>query len=402
MVNTIHNNEFLREQLDLLKRRQTDEGVEWQDITDFRSNNLGDSEHRDTIRKGSKLLYEYLDAGWINEPIKDNSSSTIDFGSPSDKISIQKERIKAQTERLETNKWIRELSRDELVTQHIVEAINNITPLEIPEFNGMQISNRVGVLCFGDEHFGAEFELYGLHGEVINSYNPEIFIRRMWDLQHQVINIINKENLDEIRIFSMGDFSDGILRVSQLLKLRYGIVEGTVLYAEFICNWLNELSKYVNIKFQMVKGNHTELRLIGQPKGTFTNENMDLVVRAMIKARLVDNPNFELIENPTGMIYDEIFGFNFLGIHGEVKSMERAIKDFSHTYNTKISYLIAGHLHHSKSETIGVNCEVINVPSVIGVDDYSLSLNKTSNAGATMLIIEEDRGKTIEYSIKLN
>lgn len=401
-MNTIHNNEFLREQLDLLKRRQTDEGVEWQDITDFRSNNLGDSEHRDTIRKGSKLLYEYLDAGWINEPIKDNSSSTIDFGSPSDKISIQKERIKAQTERLETNKWIRELSRDELVTQHIVEAINNITPLEIPEFNGMQISNRVGVLCFGDEHFGAEFELYGLHGEVINSYNPEIFIRRMWDLQHQVINIINKENLDEIRIFSMGDFSDGILRVSQLLKLRYGIVEGTVLYAEFICNWLNELSKYVNIKFQMVKGNHTELRLIGQPKGTFTNENMDLVVRAMIKARLVDNPNFELIENPTGMIYDEIFGFNFLGIHGEVKSMERAIKDFSHTYNTKISYLIAGHLHHSKSETIGVNCEVINVPSVIGVDDYSLSLNKTSNAGATMLIIEEDRGKTIEYSIKLN
>lgn len=401
-MNKIHNNEFLREQLDLLKRRQTDEGVEWQDITDFRSNNLGDSEHRDTIRKGSKLLYEYLDAGWINEPIKDNSSSTIDFGSPSDKISIQKERIKAQTERLETNKWIRELSRDELVTQHIVEAINNITPLEIPEFNGMQISNRVGVLCFGDEHFGAEFELYGLHGEVINSYNPEIFIRRMWNLQHQVINIINKENLDEIRIFSMGDFSDGILRVSQLLKLRYGIVEGTVLYAEFICNWLNDLSKYVNIKFQMVKGNHTELRLIGQPKGTFTNENMDLVVRAMIKARLVDNPNFELIENPTGMIYDEIFGFNFLGIHGEVKSMERAIKDFSHTYNTKISYLIAGHLHHSKSETIGVNCEVINVPSVIGVDDYSLSLNKTSNAGATMFIIEEDMGKTIEYSIKLN
>lgn len=401
-MNKIHNNEFLREQLDLLKRRQTDEGIEWQDITDFRSNTLGDSEHRDTIRKGSKLLYEYLDAGWINEPIKDNSSSTIDFGSPSDKISIQKERIKAQTERLETNKWIRELSRDELVTQHIVEAINNITPLEIPEFNGMQISNRVGVLCFGDEHFGAEFELYGLHGEVINSYNPEIFIRRMWNLQHQVINIINKENLDEIRIFSMGDFSDGILRVSQLLKLRYGIVEGTVLYAEFICNWLNELSKYVNIKFQMVKGNHTELRLIGQPKGTFTNENMDLVVRAMIKARLVDNPNFELIENPTGMIFDEVFGFNFLGIHGEVKSMERAIKDFSHTYDTKISYLIAGHLHHSKSETIGVNCEVINVPSVIGVDDYSLSLNKTSNAGATMLIIEEDRGKTIEYSIKLS
>ena len=64
-MDTIEKNEFLRGQLDLLKRKQTDENLEWQDVADFRSEYIGDLEHRDTVRKGSKLLYEYIDAGWV-------------------------------------------------------------------------------------------------------------------------------------------------------------------------------------------------------------------------------------------------------------------------------------------------------------------------------------------------
>lgn len=201
--------------------------------------------------------------------------------------------------------------------------------------------------------------------------------------------------------FSMGDFEDGLLRVKQLMQLRYGVVESTVRYAEFIVNWLNELSKYVQVEFQTTSGNHSELRMLGQPKGTFTQENMALVVNAMIRTRLSENPNFTFIENPTGLIYAEILGYQVCGIHGEVKSMEQAIKDFSQKYRVQLDFLIAGHKHHAKSETVGINQEVINVPSIIGVDDFSMSINKTSNAGATFLVLEHGRGKTIEYAIKL-
>ena len=51
---------------------QTDEKLEWQDVADFRSEYIGNLEHRDTVRKGSKLLYEYIDAGWVNEPNDSN------------------------------------------------------------------------------------------------------------------------------------------------------------------------------------------------------------------------------------------------------------------------------------------------------------------------------------------
>ena len=71
-------------------------------------------------------------------------------------------------------------------------------------------------------------------------------------------------------------------------------------FADFISNWLNELSKYAQIKYQSTNGNHTELRQLGQPKGTFTEDNMGKVVSEFIKVRLKDNPNFEYIENPTG------------------------------------------------------------------------------------------------------
>ncbi len=74
---------------------------------------------------------------------------------------------------------------------------------------------------------------------------------------------------------------------------------------------------------------------------------------------------------------------------------------FYNKNNTDIRILIGGHMHHYKAETVGVNRDVVNVPSIIGIDDYSMSLNKTSNPGATLLVIEQGDGIAIEYKIKL-
>lgn len=47
----------------LKQRLEPGSDIEWQDITDFRVN-CGESDTRDTVRKGGKLLNEYLEAGW--------------------------------------------------------------------------------------------------------------------------------------------------------------------------------------------------------------------------------------------------------------------------------------------------------------------------------------------------
>lgn len=317
------------------------------------------------------------------------------------KREVEKATIKLRTEKLEYSRWLREEARDELICEKICDEIRRVRDFDIPEPIIVDKPSRSAILAFGDEHYATEFAIYGLYGEIINAYNPEIFEQRMWDLFYQTLDIIQKEGLTTLYVFALGDFTDGILRCSQLMKLRYGVVEGTVRYANFIAHWLNELSRYVKVKYQMVYGNHSELRMLGQPKGTFKEENTGMFVREMIKAYLENNPNFEMTVNPTGLIFDNIEGLNVLGIHGEVRNMEDAIKDFSNTYNTNISILIGGHMHHYKAETVGVNKDVINVPSIIGIDDYSMSLNKTSNPGAVLFCIEENKGVTLEYKIKL-
>lgn len=361
-----------------------------------------------------ELGYEYTESKYrkdfqvFNRMFKDNESKFVDSDRyvnsiREEKESLQKERYKLQTEKLEYNNWLRENARDELIVEKIVDSIKRMPPFEyhvVKEKHDID-DNKEYVLIFGDEHYGAEFVIKDLKGNIINEYNPEIFEKRMWDLLDKTVEIIDKNKINTLHVFSVGDFTDGVLRIGQLMKLRYGVVDGTVKYMEFISGWLNRLTDFVNVKFYMVNGNHSELRFFNQPKGAFKDENMGKIVESYIKARLETNVNFEFIENPSNLIYAKIAGYNVVGIHGEMKDMEKAIKDLSNTYNVPIDYLIGGHLHHAAYETVGINKGVIRVPSIVGVDDFSLTLNKTSCAGASIIELTQNEGKTTEYTINL-
>lgn len=324
-------------------------------------------------------------------------------------IKIKEERSKLQTEKLEINRWIREKSRDDLLNEKIVDAIKDLEPLNpvAPKKDYNDIHNKTiteYVLFFGDAHYGIEFELYDVFGNIINSYSPDIFERRMNYLFDEVVKIIRSNDIKKLHIVDLGDNIDGLLRLtSQLMKLRYGVVESTIRYAEYISNWLNSLSNYVKIDFHMVMdGNHTQLRMCGAPKNAFPEENMTKVIQSFVVERLKRNDNVNVIVNPSGNVFFDVAGYNLLAIHGEVKDMRKALEEYGRIYNTHISYLVAGHYHSSKSEDIGPDCAVYNIPSVIGADSYSISLRRKSNAAAVLMEFTSGHGRTCECDIKLS
>ena len=228
--------------------------------------------------------------------------------------SLEKERKKLQTEKLEYNRWLREEARDELICEHICNAIRELPPLKVPNILPAHVSGRVngkreGCLLIADPHYGIDLKITGLFGEVINEYSPKIFESRMWNLLVQVIDICRKEGFTSLNVYDLGDDIDGLIRISQLFKLRYGVIESTVRYGRFITEWLNELSKYVYVKYQMVKdSNHCQLRIFNQPKNTFKDENMSYIIAEKLMDRLNSNLNFEFIQNPTGYIFDNVAG----------------------------------------------------------------------------------------------
>lgn len=372
----------------------------WSDVADILNDLLDTNFGESTFRKKYTVFTKMLEANKSRFDSADAHINEID-----EKIrELRKERTKLQTEKVEYNRWLRENARDELILEKIQDSIAALPPVEIPDYDDTADADpkREYVLAFGDEHYGAEFEIKGLKGEILNAYSPRIFEYRMYRLMHHTKKIIEREHIKVLHIYSMGDFSDGCLRVSQLKRLRCGVVDGTIQYANFITEWLNKMTQYCEVKYHMTDGNHTELRELGQPKGTFVEDNMGKVVREFIKVRLQDNPRFEFVENPTGLIFDQLCGYTILGTHGEEKNMEQAIREFSQMYDVRINYLISGHYHHSRSEDVGFNTETINVPSIIGADPYSVDLRKVSNPAAKLFVLEESYGKVCEYTINLS
>lgn len=389
-----NENDFEYKERLIVAKFEGDLDLDWQDIIDIL--NLDCSS--DHFRKVAKGIYE----SYLNR-VNKNSSHNNSTGGIDEKIrDLQKERYKIQTEKSEYNRWLRENSRDELLLEKFQEAIKAVKPIAPPPLIPCIHSGREYALCLGDEHDGVEFQIKGLMGEILNEYNPEIFEIRMWRLLDYVVDYVKKENINTLHVFDFGDCTEGILRIGQLMRLRWGVVDSTVHYEAFLTQWLNELTKHVRVVFQMVFGNHSELRFFNQPSGSFADENMGKLVISYIKQGLSENPNFTYAENPTGLIFSKIADYNFLGIHGNVKDLKKALEDFSLFYKVKIDYIAGGHLHHSACEEIGMESETIRVPSIMGVDPFATSLIKSANAGAKILTFESGYGITDEHRIKLN
>lgn len=321
-------------------------------------------------------------------------------------IEQQKERIKLQSEKIEYNKMIREQSRAELLEEKIIESVNNRPTIFVPDiYIKKNNAKRDFLLGIADMHTGVEFCLRGWEGEILNEYSPEIMEKRMWKLLEEFVAINDDQKINHVTVTNLGDSIDGILRMSQLMSLKLGVTDSSIFFAEFISNWLNELSKHCVVDYYSIFGNHDQMRMLSGKRDEFPHENAQKWITKLIEANLKDNKNIT-INNRNEFMYIDILGTKILGVHGEnERNLENSIKDYMLTYNKPVHLLLSGHLHHSHEKTIGMSgvqdIEYVQLPALIGIDDYSLKLKKTSNAGAKTMIIQEGLGRTVTYNIKL-
>lgn len=372
----------------------------WQTVADILNELLGTEYTESKFRKQRQAFDKMLAA---------NQSKFADSNAQLREIEVQKrelekEKVKLRTEKLEYSRWLREDARDELITEKIVEAIEKLQPLKSPDYIRPIHSNDSYLLCFADCHYSIEFSIKDLFGNIVNEYSPEIFEKRMWDLFNQIVELVQEKHINELSIWELGDGIQGLLRLnSQLMQLRYGVIDSATNYGHFLANWLNELSKHVRIKFQMVMdSNHNQLRLVNAPKNAFVDENMSKVIMLAIKLELANNPNITVIENPTGLNFGQFSTYQVLGIHGEVKNLSKALDNYSRAYQTPISYIIGAHVHHVISKEVGINQEAISIRSMIGVDPYGMSLPATSNAGASLFEFDQFKGLVCENRLKVD
>ncbi len=249
--------------------------------------------------------------------------------------------------RNEISELCRAQSRSEALRDAVVQAAKEMPQLsvEIRE-NARPVGDRTLVLCIADSHYGAEWTVRGLRGEVMNRYTPEVFCSRMEELLEYTRDILEKENIGDVQLLLCGDSLDGMLRNSQLMKLRWGVVESCMRYSEYLAQWISELSKDAAVSVCGVDGNHTETRSLCSKRGEFPGENLEKVIFWFLSERLRDNPRVLVDPVTEQQKHLSVQGFNLLLTHGtDIRNMENAAKQAMLLYGERIDYLICGHKH---------------------------------------------------------
>lgn len=324
------------------------------------------------------------------------------------KKALESEKIKVQTENLEYRANRRVEARHELFNEKIENAVKNLAPIEYTKnFKREYPSEATGVLCIADAHNGVEIEMKSIFNEVVNRYSPDILKARLNKLLNQVVS--DKQmyiDYDNLVVFDLGDAIQSILRLSDIAKLKTGVIQSVIDYAEMISQFLNGLSEGLQIPVEYIclGGNHCELRLIEKGRN-FEQENLGLVIREFVSLRLANNPNITVAPY-SEFGFKQIQGNNILAIHGDyAKNDNQEISYWENYHQLSIDMLLVGHLHHKNEATTGYavngDREVIHVPSLVGADSFSKQCRKLARAGAKFMLFE-DGAKTWEKTIYLN
>ena len=280
-------------------------------------------------------------------------------------------------------------------------------PISIAERSPIApIGKRTLVLCVADCHYGAEWIVRGLRGEILNRYNPEVFGERMDDLLAQVREIIAREGISDVQLLLCGDSLDGMLRNSQLMKLRWGVIESCMRFSEHMAQWIAALSQYATVSVCGVDGNHTETRTLNSKRGDFPGENLEKIIFWFLAERLKGVPGVFVDSVTEQRKHLTVQGFNLLLTHGtDIKSLENAAKQTMLLYGEAIDYLICGHKHREQEYVSGYtdqgNSVVIRVPSVCGMDEYAQRLGYGGKPGALAMVLEAGYGRRCIYPISL-
>lgn len=329
--------------------------------------------------------------------LSQNSYEKCDNGT--DVNALIMERKKLQDANRELQATYREQARHELFSDRLIESIEKLPKIELHR-NGMQsYGNEVGVLCIADAHLGLEVNMQSVLGEPVNIYNKEILQQRLDNLLDMFAKDSQKFAYSRMIVFDMGDSINNYLRWSDTNKVKTGVLDNVIWYAEMISQFLAELYDVVEvpIDYHIIGSNHAQLRILDS-KPNFPEEDVGKIIRELIYYRLKEYDGCEIsIGKYAECAYENIDGCKIMAYHGHnSKSDNEEITFWENYHNVKIDILLLAHLHNDGSNTIGYadnggDKKIIRCPSLCGIDTFSNKCRKISKAGVKFFVIEDGR-----------
>lgn len=313
------------------------------------------------------------------------------------KEELIRERKKLQTVNLEAQEYYRERARSELFNEKIENAIRNLAPIEVKTIHHTaNETGRTGLIAVSDLHAGSTFEISGLYGEVVNSYDFDIMKARM----EKLIGLIEADAIeyDDVVVAICGDLFENALRMTNLMKLKEPVIDTVIKTTEFLCQWIAEIANTLEapVKVITIGGNHDQIPMLGM-KPRPEEENLTKIAVKFMELRFEGNDNIK-IEPYAETTVVNIQGVNVMFDHGTDSDVASTVEYFSNIYNIDIDEAIVGHLHRSESKGIGItelgDKMIYRVGSIVGIDPYAKKIRKSARPSAYFALYESDNGHT--------
>lgn len=363
---------------------------DWQDIVEVLSLNI----HRDTLRKGSIFYLE----------IKEYFENKFKSGMTNDQLDEMKlleaelHKLKTQIsdERREIRKYRTHEGRLENLLQRLLDNIkdemNTKKPLEWVKPIPSSTSEGSLALLLSDLHKGMVTK------NKWNTYNDEVFYRRLNQLTMEVLDYKRLTKAKEIHVFELGDVISGVIHRLTKLAETENAVDSTQKVAEALSELLAVLAnEFETVHYYNVKGNHD--RVAARKEEEVRTESFHNFIVWYMKARLEKFENIIFHDNDVDseIIVANIEGHTYFGVHGHLDNLGKVVTDLTMMTRMFPKAVFLGHYHKNfENEVHGVDL-IVN-GSFGGVDDYAKDNRWTGKAHQKLLWLD-DKGRKATFYI---
>lgn len=375
----------------LVRKVEKIDNVSWEELV----KKLGLDVHKDTLRKAF-AVGEYSGYNIMKhfesklENVIDDIKIIEDLKNL--KQEIYKERVKLRDQRRELNKIMTGEARFEHLVEVLKEEVKGLKPVGVA--NGYHSNKHIhkegstAILQLADWHYGKIIDL------PTNKYDTSTVMKRVHSLIKKTLNNAKIHKINHLVVEIMGDMVDGIINTGTKLDHEEDVISQIINVSEILSYTIDILSQSIpKVTVYTVLGNHG--RLLPNKKEVVSRENFERMIPEFLRLRLQHHRNVAIFDSKGLDFLEYRIGNKHIVLsHGQNDKLGTCVKDFTTLLGFIPDEIHTAHRHYAYS--INDNGTIVTISgSLVGCDDYSLSLRKNSKASQNLIIYDNNNDRCV-------
>lgn len=298
---------------------------------------------------------------------------------------MEQEAYKASVKLRDQRREMRKYDMSEARFEHLVDEMRGcmklLAPLPHYEYNTGQLTDIKGVLMLSDWHYGAKID------SRYNYYDTETCEVRAAEIFDKCVKHCMLHKVSELFIEINGDMIHGLINVSNRVQSEEDVVEQIVHVSELLASLINSIKPYFK-KITVVStfGNHG--RLVPEKNQSVTKENFERLINEFLRLRL-DGITIIDTHSEDHVVYN-VGDKTIYVAHGQYEKLNSIVGDCVSLVGVVLNEIHLGHTHSYKDIVDSGTIITVN-GSLMGTDDYALTLRKNTKPSQTLIVYGEDR-----------